>query len=118
MTNPWFRSAAALMFLGVAFGAFGAHGLKDRLSAEALDIYNKAVFYQMIHALGLFVVSLAVSNRHTGKVRLAGYSFLLGILFFSGSLYLLALTGVKAWGAVTPIGGVLFLVGWGSLALS
>lgn len=118
MTTPWFRTASALMFLGVVFGAFGAHGLKDHVSAEAIDIFNKAVFYQMIHALGLFLVSLAVAGRRAGRVRLAGYSFLLGILFFSGSLYLLVLTGAKAWGAVTPIGGVLFLLGWAALAIS
>lgn len=112
MKNAWFRTAAVMMFFGVALGAFGAHGLKDRLSPYALDIYNKAVFYQMVHALALLALS-----RPSACPRPTAWAFTLGIVFFSGSLYLLALTGVKAWGAVTPVGGLLFLVGWARLAL-
>ena len=117
--SPWFfpafsmsspariRLAAALLFLGIALGAFGAHGLAERLSETGrVDNWETATFYHLIHALAMFALSLH-SRRALGY-----YWFLAGILLFSGSLYLLAVTGVTKLGAITPLGGVSFLVGW------
>lgn len=117
--NLWFRLGAFFMMTGVALGAFGAHGLKGRLSPEAMQIYQTAVFYQLIHAMGLFVVAgaaLTSPTRPAPALDRAGIVFGAGIVIFSGSLYLLAMTGLKWLGAVTPIGGLLFLFGWGTLA--
>jgi len=105
-------------FLGVGLGAFGAHGLKTRLSAEMLAVFETGVRYQMYHALALLVVSAAIG--HLGSARLlvsAGWLFVAGIVLFSGSLYALALSGVATLGAITPIGGLAFLGGWACLAL-
>lgn len=107
------RIAAGLGFLAVALGAFGAHGLKDILLQHGTTaIWEKAAFYHFIHAVALLVLT----ERKTFP-RLAGWSFLAGIFFFSGSLYLLAVTGERWLGAVTPVGGMCFLVGWGALCL-
>jgi uncharacterized membrane protein YgdD (TMEM256/DUF423 family) len=109
MTNSTtLRTAAFLGFLAVALGAFGAHGLKDLLTRNGTAaIWEKAVFYHFIHAVMLFVLA------QRPAVRLGPWiSFLVGILIFSGSLYLLALTNVRTLGAITPIGGVSFIVGW------
>ena len=103
------------MFLGVALGAFGAHGLKDVLSDPMKVVFETGVRYQMIHGLALFVVAWLSSRGLSQAVTIAGWCFLAGIVVFSGSLYVLSLTGVKVWGAVTPIGGLAFLVGWVSL---
>jgi len=105
-------------FLGVGLGAFGAHGLKTRLSAVLLASFETGVRYQMYHALALLVVSAAIG--HLGSARLlvgAGWLFVAGIVLFSGSLYALALSGVTTLGAITPIGGLAFLGGWACLAL-
>jgi len=105
-------------FLGVAIGAFGAHGLRDRLSPEMLAVFEIGVRYQMYHVFALLIVGLAIGRA--GKARLltiAGWSFVAGILIFSGSLYTLALTGNTTLGAITPIGGLGFLIGWACLAL-
>jgi uncharacterized membrane protein YgdD (TMEM256/DUF423 family) len=105
-------------FLGVGLGAFGAHGLKTRLSAEMLAVFETGVRYQMYHTLALLVVSAAIG--HLGPARLlagAGWLFVAGIVLFSGSLYALALSGVTTLGAITPIGGLAFLGGWACLAL-
>jgi uncharacterized membrane protein YgdD (TMEM256/DUF423 family) len=105
-------------FLGVALGAFGAHGLRNRLSAEMLAVFETGVRYQMYHVFALLAVGATAG--HVGAVRLltiSGWSFIAGIVIFSGSLYALALTGVTTWGAVTPIGGLAFLIGWACLAL-
>ena len=102
------RIAAALCFLAVAFGAFGAHALKSQLERFGMtDVWNKAVLYHFIHAIALFVLGVA-----GGVNRGAAWLFIAGILFFSGSLYLMALTNVRWLGAITPIGGLCFLVGW------
>ncbi len=101
--------------LSVAAGAFGAHGLKDRLSERHLEIFETGARYQMYHALALLAVAWLVSVEAPGA-RTAGWCFTGGIAIFSGSLYALSLTGVKVLGAITPIGGVLFLVGWALLA--
>ncbi len=107
----WAAIGAGLMFLTVALGAFGAHGLKTRLAPEMLAIFETGVRYQAYHALGLLALAAL-----KGPDR-AGWCFLVGIVLFSGSLYALALTGVRWLGAITPIGGVLFLVGWALFAL-
>ena len=109
--------ASLLGFLGVAFGAFGAHGLRNRLSPEMMSVFEIGVRYQMYHVFALLTVAAAIG--HFGPARLlsfAGWSFLAGILIFSGSLYALALTGTGMFGAITPIGGVGLLLGWACLA--
>ena len=109
---------AALGFFGVSFGAFGAHALKTRLSAEMLAVFETGVRYQMYHALAILIVAAAIGR--VGNTRLltaAGWSFAAGVLLFSGSLYALTLTGVGSLGVVTPFGGLLFLSGWACFAL-
>ena len=114
----WIRTASTIMFLGVALGAFGAHGLKDVLSDSMKAVFETGVRYQMIHGLALFIVAWLSSRGSSEVVHAAGWCFIAGVLLFSGSLYILSLTGVRAWGAVTPIGGLAFLAGWLCLALS
>lgn len=104
-------------FLGVGFGAFGAHALKARLTPELLAIYRTAVEYQFWHALALLAAGLLATSRPGPMLALSGWSFTLGILLFSGSLYALALSGVRVLGAITPIGGLLFLAGWVLLSI-
>lgn len=106
-------------FLAVALGAFGAHTLKNKLSEEMLAVYQTGVHYHVIHALGLlFIGILAQRISESTLVNWAGGLLLLGIVLFSGSLYVLSLSGVKAFGAVTPFGGVSFLIGWILLAVA
>ena len=105
-------------FLGVALGAFGTHGLRSRLSPEMMGAFESAVRYQMYHALAILMVGLILGRLDGWMFRAAGWAFTLGIVLFSGSLYLLALTGVTILGAVTPLGGLAFLVGWGLLAVA
>ncbi len=102
--------------LGVALGAFGAHGLRATLTPEDLATFEIGVRYQMYHALALFAVAWASTEWSTATVHAAGWAFTVGIVVFSGSLYTLVLTGQRWLGAVTPIGGVAFLVGWALLA--
>jgi uncharacterized membrane protein YgdD (TMEM256/DUF423 family) len=105
--------------LAVVLGAFGAHGLKAQLSAELLATFETGVNYQMYHALALLAVALAFSRLNDSSVlALAGWMFIAGTLLFSGSLYLLALTGVRWLGAITPFGGIAFIAGWACLALA
>lgn len=111
------RLGALAMAFGVALGAFGAHGLKARLAPDLLAIYETGVRYHLVHGLALFVAAWLAGEDSTRSARLAGILFAVGILLFSGSLYLLALTGVRAFGAVTPIGGVAWIAAWGILAL-
>ncbi|MFJ7668554.1 DUF423 domain-containing protein [Lysinibacillus sp. NPDC097195] len=102
-------------FLAVALGAFGAHALKDIVDDYGRGIWETAVQYQMFHATGLLIIGLLMSSKLLGEIKqlkLAGIFFNLGIVFFAGSLYVLAVSGIKVLGAITPIGGVLFLVGW------
>ncbi len=105
------------MALGVGAGAFGAHGLKSVLSEPMKTVFETGVRYQLIHALGLFVVAWQTSRHSAETVQAAGWCFLIGIFLFCGSLYILSLSGVKAWGAVTPFGGLAFIAGWILLAL-
>jgi uncharacterized membrane protein YgdD (TMEM256/DUF423 family) len=104
-------------FLAVAAGAFGAHGLRSRIPADLLAVFETGARYQMYHALALLFVAWSLSHWPSPAVRLAGWLFLGGTVLFSGSLYLLALTGTRWWGAVTPLGGLLFLGGWLTLAV-
>lgn len=104
-------------FIGVALGAFGAHGLEGTLDPDMLRVWNKGVDYQQLHALGLLLVGVLLRFEPCRRIGLAGWCLLLGILLFSGSLYALALSGLRPLGAITPFGGVSFLLGWGLLAL-
>lgn len=99
-------------FLGVALGAFGAHALKARLAPEMLAAFETGVRYQMYHVFALVAVAWAWARWHGRVFTVAGWLFIAGIVVFSGSLYLLALTGVRALGAITPLGGLAFLAGW------
>lgn len=111
--TTWLRIAALLGGTAVAAGAFGAHGLKERLDARALEVFETAAKYQMYHALALLAVGLLAATGRTGLgVTLAGWSFLLGTLIFSGTLYAIALTGNGWLGRITPIGGVFLILGW------
>jgi uncharacterized membrane protein YgdD (TMEM256/DUF423 family) len=102
--------------LAVAAGAFGAHGLRDLVSAERLVVWETAARYQMYHALGLFIVAFLASQKSAGPARLGGWLFVAGTVLFSGSLYALTLTGVTILGAITPFGGLAFIAGWLVLA--
>ena len=118
MDRRFFRLGALSAMMAVAAGAFGAHALRARLTPEYLTVFETAARYQIYHALGLLAVAGALS-RWPGPLPVwAGRLFLGGTVLFCGSLYLLALTGARWWGAVTPFGGVAFLAGWFCLALS
>lgn len=115
----WIRLGAWAMFAGVLLGAFAAHGLRGRLSPEAWHTYQTGVLYHLIHGVGLLAVGcLGLVKPGVPMVAFAGRAFLIGIVLFSGSLYLLSLTGVKRLGMITPLGGLAFLVGWACLALA
>jgi uncharacterized membrane protein YgdD (TMEM256/DUF423 family) len=103
-------------FVAVAAGAFGAHALRQRLPSDLLAVFETAARYQMYHALSLLFVAWAATQWPGATIRAAGWLFVGGTVLFSGSLYLLAITGVRWWGAVTPFGGLLFLAGWLVLA--
>jgi uncharacterized membrane protein YgdD (TMEM256/DUF423 family) len=109
---------AVSAFVGVAAGAFGAHALKNRLSVELLDTFEVGVRYQMYHALALIAVAWAHTRWPGTLTTTSGWLFVAGTLLFSGSLYLLSLTGVRWLGAITPLGGLAFLAGWLCLALA
>src|SRR5882672_4389269 len=106
MDSFWIRIGAVVMALGVILGAFGAHGLKDVLTDPMKAVYETGVRYHLIHGLALFIVAWLASRSPSSLVTYSGWFFLAGIVLFSGSLYILALSGVKAWGAVTPLGGL------------
>jgi uncharacterized membrane protein YgdD (TMEM256/DUF423 family) len=112
------RLGAIFGFLAVAAGAFGAHALRGALSADMLQVFETGARYQLVHALALVGVTLARPRFAGRALTIAGWMFAAGILLFSGSLYLLALTGTRAWGAVTPLGGLCFLAGWAALAVA
>ena len=98
--------------LVVILGAFGAHGLKDVLDDYGHSIYNKAVLYHMFHTMAIMVLGLISQIQPEIQFSLSGWAFLFGIIIFSGSLYVLAITGIKSLGMITPIGGLLFIIGW------
>ena len=103
-------------FIAVAAGAFGAHGVKGRLSPEMLSIFEVGVRYQMYHAFAIIAAACAQSKWSAKKILAAGWFFIAGTIVFSGSLYMLGLSGIKWLGAITPLGGIAFLLGWGCLA--
>lgn len=115
MQRYFFIIGSSLAMVGVIAGAFGAHGLKGRISGGLLETFEVAVRYQMYHALGLLAVAWAVSQWSSQLINLAGWSFVIGICIFSGSLYILSLTGIRWFGAITPIGGLVLIVGWACL---
>lgn len=114
----WIVLGAVNAFLSVAAGAFGAHALKARLAPDLLTIFETGARYHMYHALGLLAIGLVAQARPSPLLSGAGWAMLAGILLFSGSLYVLALTGVRALGAITPLGGLGFLAGWALLAVA
>jgi uncharacterized membrane protein YgdD (TMEM256/DUF423 family) len=118
MDRLFFSLGAASGALAVAAAAFGAHALKARLAPDLLAIFDTAARYQMTHALALLATAWAASRWPGWRTRSAGWCFVAGTLVFSGSLYALALSGIRALGAITPLGGVLFIAGWLLLALA
>jgi uncharacterized membrane protein YgdD (TMEM256/DUF423 family) len=118
MLRGFLMLAAFFGFTGVALGAFAAHGLKNRLTPEYLAIFHTGVTYQLVHTLALLGVALLATQMPGRLITWAGASFAIGILLFSGSLYLLTITGVSKLGIVTPFGGLAFLVGWFCLGLA
>ncbi|MDP2246450.1 DUF423 domain-containing protein [Pseudomonas sp.] len=118
MARLWLLLSALAGFTGVALGAFAAHGLKSRLSPEYLAVFQTGSHYQLIHALALLGVALLALQAPSRLVNLAGGCFALGILLFSGSLYLLTLSGITGLGIITPFGGMAFLGGWLCLGLA
>ena len=120
MTQIFLGVGAFLGGLSVAAGAFGAHALRQKLSERAIEIFQTGVHYQMYHALALLLVALLLGRTETAQSTLtaAGFAFMVGVAIFSGSLYALSLTNIKWLGAITPVGGVAFMVGWGCLAIA
>src|SRR3989338_9671589 len=106
----WIKLGSILMFTAVALGAFGSHALRGKLTDYYLEVYKTGVLYHFIHALGLFVVAWLSTQSQDSKITLAGIFMLAGIVLFSGSLYVLSVTGQKWLGAITPLGGLSFLV--------
>ncbi|MEX6665919.1 DUF423 domain-containing protein [Pseudomonas sp. W2-17] len=115
MLRTFLMLASFFGFTGVALGAFAAHGLRNRLTPEYLAVFHTGVLYQLIHALAIFGVALLAMQIQGRLVTYAGISFTLGIILFSGSLYLMTLTGATKLGIITPIGGLFFLLGWAIL---
>jgi uncharacterized membrane protein YgdD (TMEM256/DUF423 family) len=118
MDRTFLALGAVLAALAVAAGAFGAHGLRGRLSPDLLEVFETAARYHMYHALGLLAVAWAAARWPSGTVTLAGWLMVLGIVVFSGSLYVLSLTGMRWLGAVTPLGGLALMAGWVALAVA
>ncbi|RMQ48381.1 hypothetical protein ALQ04_03194 [Pseudomonas cichorii] len=118
MLRSFLMLAAFFGFTGVALGAFAAHGLKGRLTPEYLAIFHTGVLYQLVHALALLGVAVLAAQIPGRLVTWAGFSFAIGIVLFSGSLYLLTLTGISKLGIVTPFGGLAFLIGWLTLGVA
>ena len=112
MERIFFLLGSLSAFVGVAAGAFGAHGLKSRLSVELLATFEVAARYQMYHAFGLLAVAWVLTKWPSSLANVSGWCFVIGTVLFSGSLYLLSLSGIKWLGAITPLGGVAFLAGW------
>ncbi len=112
------RLASGLMLLAVAMGAFGAHALKDVLSAEMKVVFETGIRYQAYHSLGLFAAAALLERYGSRYALAAAVCFLIGIVLFSGSLYALSLSGIRKLGAITPLGGTAFLIGWALLALA
>ncbi|QDP41709.1 DUF423 domain-containing protein [Radiobacillus deserti] len=105
-------------FLAVALGAFGAHGLEGKLSEKMIKTWEKAVTYQMFHTMALFVTGILMMKSQVSSLTAAGWMFFIGILLFSGSLYIYSTTGIKMLAMITPVGGLAFLIGWVILGLA
>ncbi len=119
MHKLFFLFASASGLIAVSLGAFGAHALKDKLTASGtLDTYQTAVSYQFYHTLALLAIAILAMKFPSSLINYSGISVMLGILIFSGSLYILCFTGIKWLGAITPIGGLAFIIGWGYLFLA
>ena len=118
MSRAWLTVGSILAALGVALGAFGAHGLKTRVSPDDLAIWETASRYHLIHAVGLIAVAWATERWPGGWTQASGWLLAVGVVVFSGSLYALVLTGQRWLGAVTPLGGLCFIAGWIALAVS
>jgi uncharacterized membrane protein YgdD (TMEM256/DUF423 family) len=116
MERHFLGLGALSAFVAVAAGAFGAHALRELVSADRLAVWETAARYQMYHALGLLVVAYLTAQKTAGPARLTGWLFVAGTVLFSGSLYALTLTGITWLGAITPLGGLAFLAGWLILA--
>jgi uncharacterized membrane protein YgdD (TMEM256/DUF423 family) len=117
MSRTFWTLGCIFAFTAVAAGAFGAHALRERLPSSLLAIFETAARYQMYHALALLVLARLGEAGSRGLARAAGWLFTVGIVLFSGSLYLLSVTGVRWLGAITPLGGAAFLAGWTALAI-
>ena len=113
----WLFAAAVTAGVAVALGAFGAHGLKSRVSPDLLVVFETGVRYQMYHAFALLAVAWASSRWPSTWITSSGWLFLIGVLVFSGSLYIMTFTGAKWLGAITPLGGLAFIAGWAALAI-
>ena len=117
MAKLFITLASLSGMLAVTFGAFGAHALRSRLDEHALGVFQTAVQYHFYHSLALLAVGvIALSQPQTALLRSSGYLFVVGIVVFSGSLYLLSMSGLRWLGAITPLGGLAFIAGWGCLA--
>ena len=113
--NALLAAAGLLGFTSVALGAFGAHALDGRLSVEAKGWWETATLYALVHSAAVLAIAMSGAN---GTLKFAGWAFVAGTVIFAGSLYALALTGIRPLGAVTPIGGLAFLIGWGALVVA
>ncbi|MBD2361144.1 MULTISPECIES: DUF423 domain-containing protein [Nostocaceae] len=120
MMQIFLSVAAILGGLSVVAGAFASHALRERISERSLEIFDVGARYQMYHALALLLVAVLISRTPSPPTTLiaSGWLFIVGIAIFSGSLYALSLTGIKILGAITPLGGVAFILGWGALAIA
>ncbi len=114
--REWVIAGALCAVFGVALGAFGAHGLSGRVAPDLLVIWETGARYQMYHAFGLFMVAIVAGQSPQSPASMAGWAFVAGVVLFSGSLYLMALTGIRLFGAITPLGGVAFIFGWATIA--
>jgi len=118
MNRTFVSLGSGLAFLAVALGAFGTHSLRDRLSPNSIQIWQTGVQYHLIHAVALVLVGIIAGQNDSRAIRASGWLLTIGILVFSGSLYALAVTGIRILGAITPIGGICFLTGWGILSVT
>ena len=113
----WIVYGSFFSLLAVVLGAFGAHGLKNVLDQYSREIYEKAIYYHFIHSLAIILIAILNNQYNNINLSYSVYLFLFGIIIFSGSLYVLAITGIKWLGAITPIGGLAFIIGWLCLAI-
>ncbi len=118
MVKVFAALGGAFAMLSVACGAFGAHALRARLDERALEVWETAASYQMYHGLGLLAVAWILAQTQSTAATVAGWAMVVGVVVFSGSLYTLSLTGIKWLGAITPIGGVAFIVAWIALIVA